>query len=80
MVKAQRPNGGYVFHGGCDGCPNDLSICPTCCYMEANWRLPSKNPVEIERDKKRAEMRRLAKQRRKGLLNPTALTVIKGGD
>lgn len=47
---------GYIFHGGCQGCNQPLRICPTCCYMEPNWDLPSRNPQDIEREAIKAEM------------------------
>lgn len=38
----------FLFHGGCHDCTmqlckGELSNCVGCCYLEADWRLPSKN-------------------------------------
>jgi hypothetical protein len=70
MFSAKRPNGQYVFHDGCDGCPNDLSICPSCCYMERNWDLPDRNPVNIAMERERWEMIKKAKAAARGVLIP----------
>ena len=59
-MKATRPNRGYIFHGGCDGCTNKLEVCPTCRYMEPNWNLPDMNPVHIEEVKEKQKMKDLA--------------------
>jgi len=52
MFKAIRPDGGYVFHGGCDGCTNLIRRCPGCMYMEPNWNLPDLNPIHAEQEKR----------------------------
>ena len=39
-----RPDGGYIFHGGCHDCVQPLHRCPDCRYMEPNWDLPNLNP------------------------------------
>ena len=59
-MKAQRPDGGYVFHGGCDGCTQPLSVCPTCCYMKPDWNLPDRNPISIKEEKEKQAMMELA--------------------
>jgi hypothetical protein len=59
-MEAKRYNGGYIFHGGCNGCTNHISICPGCMYMEPNWDLPDLNPVNIKKDKERQAMKALA--------------------
>lgn len=51
----------YMFHGGCSGCNNSISICPLCKYMESNWTLPDKNPVNIEKANIQKEMIQKAK-------------------
>jgi hypothetical protein len=37
------------FHGGCEGCTQQLlhglGVCKNCCYLDANWDLPSLNNV-----------------------------------
>lgn len=59
-MMATRPDGGYVFHGGCNGCTQPLHVCPTCQYMEPDWSLPDRNPVNAEREKEKQAMKDLA--------------------
>ena len=66
-MRAIRPNGGYVFHGGCSGCDNDISICPTCKYMEPNWSLPDRNPVNIRSQEEKIAMMEFARAENKKL-------------
>lgn len=56
-MKATRPDGGYVFHGGCGGCTQPLEICPACCYMGPNWSLPDQNQAhKLEEDERQSMM------------------------
>lgn len=37
-----------LFHGGCRGCSqqektNSYDTCKGCCYLDANWYMPSMN-------------------------------------
>lgn len=64
-MKAVRPTGLYVFHGGCDGCPNGMEVCPTCQYMEADWSLPVQNPIELKQEREAKDMANLARKLRK---------------
>lgn len=52
---------GFIFHGGCIGCENPLSVCPDCRYMLPDWNLPDKNTVSPEREKARKRMISLAR-------------------
>lgn len=56
-MKAKRPNGGYIFHGGCHGCTNPLSVCPGCMYMEPDWDLPDLNPAHERAHATRSKMK-----------------------
>ena len=38
----------HIFHGGCHGCDNPLSVCPGCQYMLPNWNLPNLNTEDAE--------------------------------
>lgn len=51
---------GYRFHGGCVDCDNDISVCPSCRYMEPDWSLPTMNPKEIKINKERSRMKSAA--------------------
>ena len=59
----------YVFHGGCTGCTRQdsegLGGCVGCCYLEADWNLPSKNLSELERSQERKRMVQQAKKEAK---------------
>lgn len=68
MKKATRPNGEYVFHGGCDGCTEPLQVCPGCKYMRPDWNLPDLNPAHIEQGKEKEAMIRKALSLRKEIL------------
>ena len=60
-MKAARSDGGYIFHGGCNGCTQPLKVCPTCCYMEPDWSLPNKNPAAIKAANEREVMKKHAR-------------------
>lgn len=61
-MQAKRTDGGYVFHGGCNGCTQPLHICPKCQYMEPNWELPCMNPEANEKRQQKQEMKKRAYQ------------------
>ncbi len=65
IMKAERPNGGYIFHGGCHGCTNPIQNCPDCRYMLPNWNLPDLNPYSIGLEKEREAMISLARTTKK---------------
>lgn len=52
----------HLFHGGCHGCENDISVCPMCQYMEADWDKPDLNTQNTKDKKVHGKMVRLAKQ------------------
>ena len=58
--NSTRPNGQFAFHGGCHACTNDISICPGCQYMNADWEKPDLNPIHIEWENKKKEMIKIA--------------------
>jgi len=61
MKNHKKDDGnGFMFHGGCMGCTNDISVCPGCQYMEANWDLPDLNPVNIEEEERKDRLRMFA--------------------
>ena len=66
-MKAKRPGGGYIFHGGCDGCTQHMSVCPSCQYMEADWTLPDMNPAHETEKQEKHRMVQLAKSLAKRL-------------
>lgn len=50
------------FHGGCQGCTNELSVCPSCQYMNLKWNLPDKNPINAKHEKYLQELRSQANE------------------
>lgn len=60
FAKVSRVNGGYIFHGGCNGCeaPEDNSRCPGCRYFECDWNKPDLN----DGHKREAEIREQVKK------------------
>ena len=56
MRQGDREMTRYIFHGGCHGCTQDLSVCPTCKYMKPDWTLPSKNNSELLNKLEKEEM------------------------
>ena len=57
----------YLFHGGCHGCENKLSICPECRYMLPNWSLPDLNTQHKEELAEKERMIKLAIKKAKEL-------------
>ena len=35
--KAKRPDGGDIYHGGCDGCVTPQKYCSECRYFARPW-------------------------------------------
>jgi hypothetical protein len=47
-VKAKRPDGGNVYHGGCHQCVTPQEHCDKCMYFKRPWSRPdysSKNLI-----------------------------------
>lgn len=61
--KVERPDGGYIFHGGCGGCETHQSKCHECQYESADWSLPNLNTAhaakELEREAAKRRCRRM---------------------
>lgn len=47
------------FHGGCNGCSNELSICPDCMYFNCDWSLPDLNDKTKEQEDKKNKLRQV---------------------